>query len=81
MLSILCHFHGLALGAGSECEVAEIPVFRGLWRRERPALQLAVLLARGETETVEERTSFTENAGVLPKVIDQHDVAARIAKL
>ena len=33
------------------------------------------------TETVKERTSFAENAGVLAKVIDEHNVAVQISNL
>ena len=51
------------------------------WRRERTTLQIGALMAR-VTETVKERTfHFAENAGVLSKVIDEHDVAVYIANL
>jgi hypothetical protein len=47
---------------------------------EQP-FKFGALMARA-TETVKERTRFAENARrVLVKVLDEHDVAARIANL
>ena len=71
---------GLSDSSGRQVEVAENPVFRALWRRERTTLQIGDVNGADNRDWERTHIHCTE-CEVLPKVIDQHDVAARIAKL
>jgi hypothetical protein len=51
------------------------------WRRERTTLQIGGVDGAGNRDTERAHISFAENAGVLSKVIDEHDVAVYIAFL
>jgi hypothetical protein len=47
---------------------------------EQP-FKLGALMAWGKRDSERAHISFAENAGLLSKVIDEHDVAAHIANL
>ena len=48
------------------------------WRRERTTLQIWGVDGAGNRHSKRAHISFAENAGVLSKVIDEHDVAVYI---
>ena len=52
-----------------------------LWRRERTTLQIGGVDGAGNRDTERAHISFAENAGVLSKVIDEHNVAVYTAFL